>query len=788
MAQHDLAQHRPGSTPVPPGAPSPTAPDAGVDAIVHLRTDGVGVLVDLRAGELPAVIHWGDDLGPLDHATAVALVEAGVPPLLGNVVDDPVRVALVPEARTGWLGRPGLVGDRGGRDWSPRFTTTAATLDGAPLAAGLTTADGGGSLHVEARDDVARLALTIDVELTPDGVLRARAAVTNRGEPYRLDELAVALPVPPRARELLDLAGRWTQERVPQRRGLTVGTHLREGRRGRTGPDAATLLTAGRPGFGFADGEVWGLHVAWSGNHRHWAERLASGEQVLGGSELLLPGEVVLGPGETYTSPWVYGVHGHGLDAQASRLHRMLRRRPHHPGTPRPVTLNVWEAVYFDHDLPTLRALADAAAEIGVERFVLDDGWFRGRRDDTAGLGDWFVDEDVWPDGLGPLADHVHGLGMELGLWFEPEMVNLDSDLAREHPDWVMATGGRVGVPARNQHVLDLTHPDAAAYVLERMTAVIGAYGVDHVKWDHNRDLVDAGSPPGGQPAVHGQTLAAYALMAELRRRFPGLEIESCSSGGGRVDLGVVEHTQRVWASDCTDALERQQIQPWTAQLLPLEYVGAHVSADVNHQTHRAHSLSFRAGTALFGHLGVEWDLTRSTPEQLAELRAWIDLYRAERGLLHTGTLVRTDAADPDAQLVWGVVAPDRSRALFQVATLARSVSAPAGRFTLRGLDPDRRYRVVPLALSRDAYGDRVPPWFGLPSADGVVAPDGVTPRSTAPAPDDVPRGTVLTGRALAVVGLQAPDAPPASTLVLRVEAVDKGAVTDGAVERPGVS
>lgn len=763
MAQPELVRDR----------GSATSPDDGrPDALVHLRADGVSVLLDLRAGELPSVVHWGDDLGRIDAPTATALVVAAVPPLLGNLVDDPLRVALVPEARTGWLGRPGLVGHRQGRGWSPRFKTTAATLDREPLPRALATGEGGGTVRVEAVDEEAALALTIDLELTPEGVLRTQATVTNRGPLYVLDELAVVLPVPAEARELLDLAGRWTKERVPQRRALTVGQHLREGRRGRTGPDAATLLTVGRPGFGFANGPVWGVHVAWSGNHRHWAERLSTGDQVLGGSELLLPGEVQLGDGQSYSTPWVYGVYGDGLDAQAARLHRMLRRRPAHPRTRRPVTLNVWEAVYFDHDLTKLRALADAAEAVGVERYVLDDGWFRHRRDDTAGLGDWYVDEEVWPGGLGPLADHVHALGMEFGLWFEPEMVNLDSDLARAHPDWVMATGGRVGVSSRNQHVLDLTRAETAAHVLDRMTSLISEYGVDYVKWDHNRDLVDAGSPPGGEPAVHAQTLAAYAIMAELRCRFPSLEIESCSSGGARVDLAVVEHTQRVWASDCTDALERQQVQPWTAQLLPLEYVGAHVAAEVSHQTRRVHSMAFRAGTALFGHFGIEWDLTQATPAQLAELRAWTELYRSERELIHTGTLVRMDVADPQAQQVWGVVAPDRSRAVFQVASLARAATAPSGRFTLRGLDPDRHYRVVPSTLSRDAFGERVPPWFGMPSAVGVVAPDGVTPRSTHPAPDDVPRGTVLTGRALAGAGLQAPDSPPETTLVVHVEAV----------------
>ena len=231
--------------------------------------------------------------------------------------------------------------------------------------------------------------------------------------------------------------------------------------------DAATVLHAGTPGFGFAHGEVWGVHTGWSGNHTHYAERLATGEQVVGGGELLLPGEVVLTEGESYTSPWVYGSYGTGLDAVARRFHRYLRSRPQHPATPRPVTLNTWEAVYFDHRLEPLVELAEKAAAIGVERFVLDDGWFGSRRDDHAGLGDWWVSPEVWPQGLHPLVDRVTQLGMQFGLWVEPEMVNLDSDIARAHPEWVMATGGRTPVPSRHQQVLNLTIPEAYEHVRE---------------------------------------------------------------------------------------------------------------------------------------------------------------------------------------------------------------------------------------------------------------------------------------------------------------------------------
>ncbi len=260
------------------------------------------------------------------------------------------------------------------------------TVDGSAVEG---HASGGpGEVVVEAVDAEAELALVLRVELLPSGLLRTRATVTNRAaDPYTVDGLTLALPVPAEAAELLDFAGRWGRERAPQRLPFRVGTHLRENRKGRTGADSAYVLHAGTPGFGFADGQVYAVHTAFSGNHVHLAERAFTGVRLLGGGELLLPGEVRLGEGESYTSPWLYGSFGTGLDEVAARFHRHLRSRPRPVSTARPVTLNVWEAVTFDHRLERLVALAERAAEVGVERFVLDDGWFGARRDDHAGLG-----------------------------------------------------------------------------------------------------------------------------------------------------------------------------------------------------------------------------------------------------------------------------------------------------------------------------------------------------------------------------------------------------------------
>ncbi|MDZ8200840.1 alpha-galactosidase [Microbacterium sp. SSW1-59] len=740
---------------------------APVRRTVSLRAAGVALILDLSEDLLPAVAHWGADLGPLTAGEAAALVDAGIDPVGQNQADEPVRVGIVPEGWTGWPGRPGLSGSRKGTAWSPRFRVIERLLDDAPLGAGHTDA-AAGTLIVRAEDAGAGLGLTLRVEMLPAGLVRTRADVTNLGDDdYALDALTLALPIPTVAREVLDFAGRWARERTPQRTDLGVGTHLRENRRGRTGADSAYLLHAGVPGFDFAGGEVWAVHTAWSGNHVHYAERVFSGEQVIGGGELLLPGEVVLGAGQSYTSPWLYGAYGDGLDELAGRFHRHLRARDQHPASPRPVTLNVWEAVYFDHSLPGLIDLADRAAEIGVERYVLDDGWFGSRRDDTSGLGDWQVSAEVWPDGLGPLVDHVTGLGMQFGLWFEPEMVNVDSDVARAHPEWIMsADRDRLPVPSRNQQVLNLAIPACYDYIRDAMVAILREYDISYIKWDHNRDLVEAADRADGRPAVHAQTLAFYRLVDELKESFPGLEIESCSSGGGRVDLEVIERTDRVWTSDCIDPHERQLMHRWTQQLLPPELMGAHIASGVSHTTGRGHSLAYRASTAVFGHLGIEWDLRAAPADEFAQLGAWVAFYKRWRDLLHTGDVVRLDTGD-ETLFGHGVVSADRARGLFAIASVERPMTSMYGRVRLRGLDAGRRYRVRPVLPAGELGGMLPPPWWGTGAGD-TAAHSAVTAERLASG-----SGAVFSGRTLRFAGIAHPAVFPDTTVLYDIEAID---------------
>jgi alpha-galactosidase len=602
-------------------------------------------------------------------------------------------------------------------------------------------------LQLTATDRDAGLDLVADLRLDQHGLLHQQLHLTNTGDDdYGLAELAVTFPLPHTAGEVLDTTGRHLRERTPQRHAVTVGRYDRESRRGRPGADATLLLAAGTPNFGFEQGLVHAVHLAWSGNHRVSIERTITGTTLARVAELLAPGEVMLAPGQSYTTPVAIGSWGNGLTELSARFHRFLRARTQHPTSDRPVTLNTWEAVYFEHDLARLSALADAGAKVGVERFVLDDGWFHGRRDDTAGLGDWYVDEEVWPDGLGPLIEHVTGLGMQFGLWVEPEMVNLDSDLARAHPDWILSAGQRLPLPGRQQQVLDLSNPEAEEYLLERLDALLSEYDIAYLKWDHNRDLLEAGSGSPARPAVHNNVTALYRLLDELKRRHPFLEIESCASGGARVDLGILDHTDRIWTSDCIDPLERLTIQKYTNLLVPYELMGAHIGGDQSHSTGRRHNLSLRAGVALPGHFGIEWDISNTDPDVLNELAVWVEVHKRHRRLLHTGTSVHADLPDPSMDLR-GVVSTDGTHALYIFTQVATSASYPPGPITFPGLDDEREYRVA------------------LTAPTAVLDGPGQSPLSW------TQQGVTLPGRALRLTGVQAPVLFPEQLLLIEVTA-----------------
>lgn len=692
--------------------------------IPHLRAAGVSLVLDARGAAAPALVHWGADLGELDEASLAALADAVIPAVPPSSVDVPLRLSIVAGLGDGWSGRP------------------MVSLSGMPGVAEQreTIVD---DSAVETTSLIGDAVVTTRFELTAEGVLLVTHRIRNGGDsPVTLTAADVALPVPDRAREVVDFTGRWSAEREPQRLRPPHGVWLRETRHGRGGHDDPFLTMIGTPGFGFREGEVWAVHLAWSGDRRHWVERSALGRTLLAAGERF--SAIDLAPGDEYAAPMVVAVwSGVGIDGISDRLHPWVRSWAT-PRPPRPLTLNTWEAVYFDQSPERLGPLVEQAAELGIERFVLDDGWFRGRTDDRRALGDWYVDAAKWPAGLGPLADRVTAAGMQFGLWVEPEMVSLDSDLARDHPDWLLTSAG--SVTWRFQHVLDLTHPAAAEHVFARLDALLSEHPIAYLKWDHNRDLLVEHS--------RGQVLALYALLDRVRAAHPHVEIESCASGGARIDLEILRRVDRFWVSDSNDPLQRQRSQRWTGVVVPPEFLGSHVGDATAHTTGRTASPSFRLATALFLHAGVESDLTALSDDARASLRAWAHLYRRQRALLHHGTVVRADQAD-DAVLVHGVVAPDRRDALFSFAALAETDAALPPRLRLPGLDPALRYaiEIVDTGAAPRTIQDAPPPWL----ASGVELPGAVLAEVGVAMPLLAPGEAVLVG----VRAAPAPDPTP---------------------------
>ncbi|MDP3551394.1 MAG: alpha-galactosidase [Novosphingobium sp.] len=504
-----------------------------------------------------------------------------------------------------------------------------------------------GEVGFTLRDDLAGVSLELTFEVSGAAFV-CRSVVRNTGmASFDVDWLASALlPIPASAREIVSWRGRHNAELVECREAMPEQVWLREGRRGMSGHGGPGGLYVLDEGATFDAGSVRALQLAWSGDSRIVVERDDEGFWLLSAGAVLQPGELRLAPGESWQAPdAVLAISTEGRNGAAAAFHDAVRARLRWSGgamRPRPVHLNSWEACYFDHDEERIVALAEAAASVGVERFILDDGWFRGRNDDTAGLGDWTTDPAKYPRGLGPLAERVNALGMEFGLWVEPEMINPDSDLYRAHPDWALASDGRVRPTARNQLVLDMRRADVRDYLFGCLDALLCDLPITYLKWDHNRDL----APAGGAAQVRG----TYDLLARIKAAHPAVEIEACAGGGGRNDVGMADFCHRYWTSDNIDAVSRIGIQHGFLSFLPPEVMGSHIGASPAHATGRRHSLGFRAAMAMTGHLGVEMDPRTLSDAERAELADWIAFHKQWRGLLHQGRVWLGEGADG---LVW---------------------------------------------------------------------------------------------------------------------------------------
>ncbi|MES2967788.1 MAG: alpha-galactosidase [Pseudomonadota bacterium] len=627
---------------------------------------GTQTLALASTGGLPEVVYWGPSLPATEDLGALA--NAAQNDLTGGMIDRLAPLSLTPESGRAFPGQPGMVlASESGVPLHPVFVFDAAEQ---------------GPTHLNLTSSAPGLRLTHRIAAQATGVLTLSTALDS-DTPVRLHWLSTPVMPGPQTGHILDISGKWTREFQLNRVDWANGIRLRESRTGRSGHEHPPYVILAETGCTNTKGTAYALSYGWSGGHRMVAEELPDGRrQVQFGHA---SGAETLPATRFETAEVIAAVSTTGLNGIATMLQADTRDRVVHwpDARPRPVHYNCWEAVYFRHALPELSDMATRAAALGAERFVLDDGWFGRRDDDTTSLGDWTIDQRKWPDGLHPLIAHVHSLGMTFGLWFEPEMVNPDSDLMRAHPDWRLGPADQV--TGRHQMVLDMGKPPVRDHLFAAISAILTEYPIDYIKWDHNRLLpvVDA-----------AQTRGIYDLLDRLRVAHPMVEIETCASGGGRIDAGILARTHRVWLSDSNDALERLRMQHDAAVFLPAAITGSHVGPRHCHTSGRVLPMSFRAWVAAQRHMGFEMDLRELTDAEADTLRDVTGWWKANRDWMMAGTIHRLDAADLSVTAEVQVAVDGGRFVLFagQADTSAQILPRP---LQLTGLEPLATYRVA---------------------------------------------------------------------------------------------
>ncbi len=575
------------------------------------------------------------------------------------------------------------------------------TLPGLPAFHG-----GGETLVVSLEDRAAGVGVDLyyGVWEEYDLITRAVRVINRGGGEIRLCRCAsLCLDLPAAGLDLVTFDGRHLAERAPHRAPLLPGVRSVGSVRGASSHQHNPFVILCEHGADEDHGLCYGAMLLYSGNFEASVERdqydnarLVMGIHPYHFSWTLAPGACFNGPEAALVcSP-------DGLGGMSRQYHRAIRRhliRDSRPNTRKPVLVNNWEATYFHFDKDKLLSIAREAAALGIELFVLDDGWFGKRDDDNSGLGDWQVNTGKLPGGLEALTPELEKLGMSFGIWVEPEMVSEDSDLYRAHPDWAFQVPGRKPSRGRNQLVLDFSRQEVRDHVYAQIKAVLSSAPVAYVKWDMNRNLTDVWSaalPPHRQGEVsHRYVLGVYEVLERLRTDFPHILIEGCCGGGGRFDGGMLYYTPQIWCSDNTDGVERLRIQYGTSFCYPVCSMGAHVSAVPNEQNGRITPLATRGIAAMSGAFGYELDLCQCTPEEKAEIRRQTETYKRHWKLLHHGDYYRlTDPFADGPYTAWEQVSPDKREALVSLAAGGAQAAPPFRLLKLKGLDPARSYRV----------------------------------------------------------------------------------------------
>ncbi|CAH1190393.1 Alpha-galactosidase AgaA [Paenibacillus auburnensis] len=584
------------------------------------------------------------------------------------------------------------------------------------------------TLEVELKDAYSGLIVVLSYCIYADrNVIVRSARLCNKGDKQlRLRRaLSASVDFPGnRDFEITYLSGAWAREGNITRKGLHQGETRIDSKRGMSSHQMNPFAALVTPETNEYQGEAFGFSLVYSGGFEAVAEVDSFGSTRFSIGINSFDFAWLLSPGEGFQTPETVMVYsGQGLGEMSRTYHRLYRTRlcrGRYRDEERPILVNNWEATYFDFNAEKLISIAEEGAKLGIELFVLDDGWFGKRDSDNSSLGDWYEDRRKLPGGLADVAERINQLGLEFGLWFEPEMISPDSELYRKHPDWCLHVPERRRSEARWQLVLDYTRQDVRDYIYDSLSAIFSSVPVAYVKWDMNRCLTEIGSadlPPERQSeTAHRYVLGLYELLERITASFPHILFESCSSGGGRFDPGMLYYMPQTWTSDNTDAVERLKIQYGTSLVYPVSAIGAHVSAVPNHQVGRITPLDFRGDVAMSGNFGYELDLTKFTEEDKVTVKRQIVTYKEIRGLVQSGDLYRLKSPFEGNESAWMFVSDNKEEALVYYFQVMAVPNAPRRFLRLAGLHQELEYEIRP-GHSDEQYiygGDRLMQ-IGLP-------------------------------------------------------------------------
>lgn len=559
------------------------------------------------------------------------------------------------------------------------------------------------TLTVKLADGDLELQLHYTVFADEDVIVRSTTFV-NHGKTVFLNRaLSAQLDLPDANYDFIQFAGSWSRERHLHRSHLRPGTQSISSLRTASSHQENPFFMLARPHTDNNQGAVFGFNFVYSGNFLDSVEvdQFDTTRVLIG----INPDEFgwKLNSGDSFQTPEViFSYTDNGFNALSQQLGAFYAQHlinPHFAHQERPILINNWEATFMDFTEDKLMPIVERAKELGIEMFVLDDGWFGHRDDDRSSLGDWFVDEKKFNHGIAGFAKRVHDLDMKFGLWFEPEMISIDSKLYQTHPEWMIKTPGRGQTPGRHQFVLDMSRKEVVDYLFGLMSHIIQDAKLDYIKWDMNRNITEmygADLPADQQLEFsHRYILGVYDLYDRLTKAFPDVLFESCASGGGRFDLGMMYYAPQAWCSDDTDAVERIKIQDGTSYGYTPSMWGAHVSAVPNDQVGRLTSIDMRAKVAYFGAFGYELDVTELSDEEQATIKQQVAFYKQYRKLFQFGTFYRLETPDTsDNVYAWETVSPDKQTAIGMRYQILNGANPAYIRYYFKGLDPERHYTV----------------------------------------------------------------------------------------------